>query len=78
MNEKAKEIGIVNTIFNNPNGLDEEAGNYSTAYDMAILTSYATKLDEYQKIVGTKQHVVKTNKKNYVWINKNKLHFSDA
>lgn len=76
MNEKAKEIGMVNTVFNNPNGLDEEAGNYSTAYDMAILTSYATKLDEYQKIVGTKQHVVKTNKKNYVWINKNKLLFS--
>ena len=75
MNNKAKEIGMVNTVFNNPNGLDEEAGNYSTAYDMAILTSYATKIEEYQKIVGTKQHVVKTNKKTYLWINKNKLLF---
>ena len=76
MNKKAKEIGMVNTIFNNPNGLDEEAGNYSTAYDMAILTSYANKLDEYRKIVSTKKHLVKTNKKTYFWINKNKLLFS--
>ena len=76
MNKKAKEIGMRNTIFNNPNGLDEEDGNYSTAYDMALLTSYAVKLDEYKKIVSTKQHIVKTNKKTYLWINKNKLLFS--
>lgn len=76
MNKKAKDIGMRNTIFNNPNGLDEEEGNYSTAYDMALLTSYAVKLDEYKKIVGTKQHIVKTNKKTYLWINKNKLLFS--
>lgn len=76
MNKKAQEIGMKNTVFNNPNGLDEEAGNYSTAYDMALLTSYATKLEEYQEIVGTKQHIVKTNKKTYLWINKNKLLFT--
>lgn len=76
MNKKAKEIGMKNTIFNNPNGLDEEEGNYSTAYDMALLTSYAVKLDEYKEIVGTKQHIVKTNKRTYLWINKNKLLFS--
>ncbi len=76
MNRKAKDIGMVNTIFNNPNGLDETAGNYSTAYDMAILTSYANKLDEYRKIVSTKKHVVKTNKKTYSWTNKNKMLFN--
>lgn len=76
MNSKAKEIGMINTTFNNPNGLDEENGNYSTAYDMAILTSYAMKNAEYRKIVSTKEHTVKTNKKTYVWTNKNKLLFS--
>ena len=76
MNEKAKEIGMINTLFNNPNGLDEEKGNYSTAYDMAILTSYAMKNEEYKKIVSTREHVVKTNKKTYIWINKNKLLFN--
>ena len=43
MNEKAQEIGMKNTVFNNPSGLDQEKGNYSTAYDMAIITSYAMK-----------------------------------
>ena len=73
MNNKASEIGMKNTTFNNPHGLDEEKGNYSTAYDMAILTSYAMKLDEYRKIVSTKKYTLKTNKNTYVWKNKNKL-----
>lgn len=73
MNNKASEIGMDNTTFNNPHGLDVDKGNYSTAYDMAILTSYAMKLDEYKKIVGTKSYTLKTNKNTYVWKNKNKL-----
>ena len=75
MNEKAKEIGMRNTIFNNPNGLEDNGGNYSTTYDMALLTSYAMKLEEYRKIVGTKIHKVTTNKNTYLWTNKNKLLF---
>lgn len=74
MNEKATELGMKHTTFRNPSGLDEEdGGNLSTAYDMAVLTSYAMQNKEYQKIVGTKKHVVKTNKNTYVWHNKNKL-----
>ena len=73
MNEKAKEIGMNNTTFNNPSGLDQDKGNYSTAYDMAKLTSYAMKNKEYRKITGTKKYTLKTNKNVYSWINKNKL-----
>ena len=73
MNEKAQEIGMKNTTFNNPSGLDEEKANFSTAYDMAILTSYAMKNDIYKKIVSTKKHVVKTNENTYIWYNKHKL-----
>ena len=73
MNEKAKEIGMKNTTFNNPSGLDEDKGNYSTAYDMAILTSYAMQNETYREIVKTKKHTVKTNKNVYSWTNKNKL-----
>ena len=76
MNKKAQEIGMKNTIFNNPSGLDEEEGNYSTAYDMAILTSYAMKLMDFQEIVGSKNYYLKTNKNTYYWINKNKLLFT--
>jgi len=73
MNDKAIEIGMKNTTFNNPNGLDEEKGNYSTAYDMALLTSYAMKNKEYQKITKTTKYVLKTNMNTYSWTNKNKL-----
>ena len=73
MNEKAKEIGMKNTTFNNPSGLDEEKGNFSSAYDMALLMSYAMKNEEFRKIVGTKDYSLKTNKNVYKWHNKNKL-----
>ena len=76
MNEKAKELGMKNTTFNNPNGLDEEKANYSTAYDMAILASYAMKNETYKLIVSTKKHIVKTNMNYYRWTNKNRLLFS--
>ncbi|MDD2518545.1 MAG: D-alanyl-D-alanine carboxypeptidase [Bacilli bacterium] len=73
MNKKAKEIGMKNTVFNNPSGLDNEKGNYSTVYDMALLTSYAMSNDTFKKITGTKRHVIKTNMNVYDWTNKNKL-----
>ena len=73
MNEKAIKIGMKNTTFNNPSGLDQEKGNYSTAYDMAILTSFAMKIDDYKKITSTKKYILTTNKNVYSWINKNKL-----
>ena len=73
MNEKAINVGMKNSEFNNPSGLDQEKGNYSTAYDMAILTSYAIKNETYQKIVSTKKHKVTTDMNYYSWTNKNKL-----
>ena len=70
MNNKAKEIGMTKTKFVNPSGLDNtDQGNYSTAYDMAILTRYAMQNEEYKKIVKTKKYTVKTNKKTYIWKN---------
>ena len=73
MNAKATELGMKHTTFNNPSGLDEDEGNYSCAYDMAILTSYAMKNKNYRTITGTEKHTVKTNKNTYVWHNKHKL-----
>lgn len=73
MNEKAQQLGMKNTTFNNPSGLDEEKGNYSTSYDMAILTNYAMQNKLYKKIVSTKKHKITTNLNTYIWYNKNKL-----
>lgn len=76
MNNKALEIGMKNTVYKNPHGLDENTENKSTAYDMAILSSYAYKNPMYRKIVGTKKYEVKSDKKTYLWTNRNKLLFT--
>ena len=75
MNEKAYELGMKNTSFLNPHGLEEDdgQGNLSTAYDMAILMKYALKNPEFLKIIGTKSYTAKTSGKTYVWKNKNRL-----
>lgn len=72
MNKKAK-IGMKNTAFKNPHGLDEKNENYSTAYDMALLMRYANSDPLFSKIVRCKKHTVKTDEKTYIWNNKNKL-----
>lgn len=74
MNQKAKEIGMKNTIFYNSSGLDNNTkGNLSTAYDMALLTKYAMQNATYKEIVKTKKYTTKTNLKTYIWHNKNKM-----
>lgn len=74
MNKKANKLGMTNTSFSNSHGLDEKTKNYSTAYDMALLSSYAyTKFPKYRKIVGTKKYNAKTENKSYLWYNRNKL-----
>ena len=51
MNKKADELGLKGTYFNNPHWLDEQDdGNISTAYDMAILYSYCLKNELFAKI----------------------------
>src|SRR5690606_17687538 len=53
MNQKARELGMKNTSFKNPHGLDED-GHYSSANDMAVLTAYALRNEVFQEIVKTK------------------------
>lgn len=73
MNKKANEIGMNDTYFCNPHGLDEKCENISTARDMALLTKYAGSIPMYKTIVGTKRYIAKSNLKTYDWYNKNKL-----
>lgn len=53
MNDKAHRLGMHNTHFVNPNGLDSP-GHYSTARDMAILAAYAMENPIFAKTVSTK------------------------
>ncbi len=73
MNKKAKELGMEDTIYNNPTGLDDDTKNYSTARDLTILYSYAYKNETFKKIVGTKTYISKSDKKTYEWANKTKI-----
>jgi len=53
MNDKAFRLGMTNTHFVNPHGLDAP-GHYSTARDMAILASYAMENPIFAQTVSTK------------------------
>ncbi len=53
MNDKAKQIGCLNTHFVNPHGFFDE-NHYSTPYDMALIFKYAMKYDKFREILGTK------------------------
>lgn len=55
MNNKAIELGAYNTSFTSPHGLDNPA-HYSTAYDMAIIATYALKNPKIAKIVKTVEY----------------------
>ena len=52
MNEKALEIGLQNTHFTNPHGLDHEE-HYTTARDLAVLTRYAMENESFRQVVST-------------------------
>ena len=68
MNEKADEIGMADSNFENPHGLDSEE-HYSTAYDMALLCDYAMQNDEFAEITGTYRKETDTR----LFINHNRL-----
>ena len=75
MNGYADKIGMRNTKFYNSHGLEEDdgTGNTSSAYDMALLTAYAMKNKTFREIFATKNYTAKSDKKTYMWQNKNKL-----
>ncbi|RIW33561.1 D-alanyl-D-alanine carboxypeptidase [Bacillus salacetis] len=75
MNKKAEEIGMKNTHFSNPHGLDDHEDHYSSAYDMAILTRYAMQNEKYREVAGTKVHTSPDPENDWdrKWKNKNRL-----
>ncbi|ANY68818.1 peptidase M15 [Paenibacillus sp. BIHB 4019] len=74
MNEKAAFLGMNNSQFKNPHGLDEE-GHYSSANDLAKLAAYALRNPVFAKIVSTpvKQVPNPHEQWQYKWVNKNKM-----
>lgn len=72
MNAKAKELGLKNTHFAVPHGLDNEE-HYTTALELAKITDYALKIEKFRNIVATKEYNVTINGYNKVISNTNEL-----
>ena len=53
MNERAREMGLENTRFVTPSGLDAE-GHYTTAYELALITKEALENEQFAKAVAAK------------------------
>lgn len=65
MNQKAAEMGLKDTHFANPHGLDEDE-HYSTAFDLAALARYAMQKPLFAKIVGTRSWTVQASRNFYL------------
>ena len=68
MNQRAKDLGCVNTNFVNPHGLDNEA-HYSCPYDLALIAKKAMEYTTFRRISGSYNHKIPaTNKNDARWI----------
>ena len=74
MNQKAVELGLHNTHFDNTHGLDSKT-HYTTAYDLAVITAKAMENSDFRDIVQTKFAQIPSNKEgqNRFLRNKHKL-----
>lgn len=75
MNEKAAWIGMTNSSFTNPHGLDDGDKHVSTAYDMALLTKYAMGNKFFRQVSSTKSYKPQIKNRDWscIWKNKNKM-----
>ena len=72
MNQNAQMLGLNNTHFVTPHGLDEEE-HYTTAYELAVLTDYALNNEVFAQIVNTKSYTININKNSKTLNNTNEL-----
>lgn len=73
MNNRAKELGLKDTNFKNPHGLDT-ANHYSSAYDMAMIAKELVKHEEVFKYTSIYEDYLRQNTDKEIWlVNTNKL-----
>ena len=72
MNDKAKELGCINTTFKNPHGLDED-GHLTTAYDLSLIARELLKYPLALKITSTYEDYIDVAGENHWLVNTNKL-----
>lgn len=73
MNAKAKELGLNDTLFQNPHGLDSE-NHYSSAYDMAMIAMELVKHEEVLEFTSTYEDYLRKGTDREFWlVNTNRL-----
>ena len=73
MNNYARSLGATNSNFTNPDGWDDE-NQYSTVYDLAIISAHAIRINEIRSIVSSRsKYVVFESGENITWKNTNAL-----
>ena len=75
MNKKAEDLGLFDTRFTNPSGLEGDGDQYSTVRDLLILTRYALQKKEFTRIVATYEYNIPqdSNHKAYTLYNEANL-----
>ena len=74
-NQRAKEIGAMQTHFINPHGYHDD-GHYTTAYDLALIAREAMRNEVFREIVGTSSYTLENGQgtqKEFFWNNTNLL-----
>ena len=72
MNKKAQELGLKDTHFVTPHGLDNDE-HYTTAYELAVITDYALENQKFATIVNTKSCTININGVSRNIVNTNEL-----
>ena len=72
MNERAASIGLSDTNFMNPHGLDASE-HYTTAHDLALICAEALRNDKFKEISSTYKKDIESNLKTRTLVNHNKL-----
>ncbi len=72
MNKKAQELGLENSHFVTPHGLDKEE-HYTTAYELALIADYALNIDKISEVVKTRSYTVLINGNSKTITNTNEL-----
>lgn len=72
MNEKAAELGLTDTHFTNPHGLDSEE-HYTTARELSLIAAEALKNPTFRKIASTYKKTFASEERRRTYVNHNKL-----
>ncbi|MBI4091715.1 MAG: D-alanyl-D-alanine carboxypeptidase [Candidatus Levybacteria bacterium] len=69
MNKKAEDLGLSDTRFTNPSGLEGDGKQYSTVYDLLVITKYALENPIFAKVVSTVEYeILYANEHKYIYL----------